>query len=189
MLKLTHFDISPNLKAGDPIQLGLIRRNVATKRFEAATAREKNKTEMILSIGQSEQLQSVEAHIQSLFAYQDANQEAFVLDPELAKALEESIHFVSAKTEVYFDRDKIEKYFFSAKQRLKFAKEEPDLGGFIDKPFVRTKSHKQKPPEKETFFYQDLNGANIYLHYLCQEFIEECIGLEQAPKVIEVTKL
>ena len=53
MLKLTHFDISPNLKAGDPIQLGLIQRNVTTKRFEAVTVGEKNKTEMILLIGQA----------------------------------------------------------------------------------------------------------------------------------------
>ena len=95
---------------------------------------------------------------------------------------------MSAKTEVYFDRDKIVKYFLSAKQRLKFAKEEPDLRGFMDKPSVRSNSHKLKPPEKETFFYQNLNGANIYLHYLCQEFIEKCIDLEQAPKVIELVE-
>lgn len=186
MLKLTHFDISPNLKAGDLIQLGLIRRNEATKRFEAAKPSGKNKTEMILPIGLAEQLQTVETQVQSLFEYQENNSDAFAQDPELGKALEESVHFVSAKSEIYFDAAKIESYFFSAKQRQKNARGEPELGGFIEKPFVRAKSNKPKQPEKEVFFYQDLTGANVYLHYLCQEFIEEDIGLEQAPETIEV---
>lgn len=186
MLKYTSFDIYRNLKAGDLIELSLIKRNPLTKRFEAANSKQKNKTEMILPIELSEQLHSIESQIECLLNYQETNIEIFQQDPELGKALEESIYFVNSKSEIYFDKTRIEKYFFSAKGRMKYSNQPPDLGGFIEKPVIRTKSLKSKLPEKELYFYQDAHGFNIYLHYLCQEFFDDHVGLDHAPEVIKV---
>ena len=166
----------------------MVRKNQTTKRFEAVGASEKNKTEMILGIDCEEQLKSIELQVESLLHYQDANQVELLLDSELGAALTESINFVAAKAATYFDTSRIDEYFLSAKQRKKANKENiPELGGFIDRPILRHKSSKAKEKEPEVFFYQDLNGANIYLHYLCQEFINQYVGLANAPEFIKVS--
>lgn len=186
MLKFTKFDIYRNLKAGDQVELALIRKNQTTKRFEAVNSKHLNKTEMILPFELPDQLANIESQIECLLNFQETNMEAFQQDPELSKALEESINFVNMKGEIYFDKSRIEKYFFSAKERKRNLNEPPELGGRIDKPLIKTKSWKNKIPEKTQFFYQDVHGFNIYLHYLCQEFLDEHFGLESAPDYIKV---
>jgi hypothetical protein len=165
----------------------LVLKNKATKRFEAVGGQGKSKTEMILPIEFDEQIKNIELQVECLLHYQEENQEEIRADPEMATALAESINFVSSKGISYFDEKKIDNYFFSAKERKRPDKDcPPERGGFIDKPVIRQKSNRVKEKEHEVFFYQDQSGANIYLHYLCQDFIEQYVGLDKAPEYLKV---
>lgn len=176
------------MRTGDTLTFALVLKNKTTKRFEAVGEAFKNSTEMVVPVDLEDQLKNVELQVETLLHFQEANQTEHMLDPEMASALIESINFVSSKGASYFDKKRIEDYFGSAKERKRANKDDlPELGGFIDKPIIKTKSKHQKDKESEIFFYQDLSGSNIYLHYLCQEFIEQYVGLEHAPEYIKVS--
>lgn len=164
-----------------------VRKNPTTKRLEAVGCKEKSMTEMIRPIDIEEQSKQIEFDVESLLHFQEGNQTEITSDPEMGAALTESINFVSSKGVSYFDETKIDSYFYKTKERKKPSKDNPpELGGFIDKPIIRQKSTRAKEKEAEVFFYQDQSGANVYLHFLCQEFIEQYVGIEEAPDYIKV---
>lgn len=170
------------------VSLFLVTKNKSSGRFEAVSGHGQGKTEMILPVDYEDQIRNIEQQVECLLRFQEENQADCVADPEMANALTESINFVSSKGVSYFDEKKIEAYFYSSKERKRLAKDEPpELGGFINKPIIKQKSNRGKDKEPEVFFYQDQSGANIYLHSLCQEFIEEYVGLPDAPSHIKVT--
>ena len=191
MLRPTTFELIPKLKQGDTLSFSLVRRNNETRRYEAflqpgASSDQKIKAEMIQTVNLQTQQQNIENNVHILLNHMETEGDIFKQDPEYRKAYEEAVHLVHSLAEPYFDPNRAYSYFFQPVQRKKL--EETDQGDWdkIDEPIIRKKSSKIKAQERQPYFYQEDNGSNTYVHYLCLEFIDHVFKEEDLPKSIKV---
>lgn len=165
MLKFTRFDIIEKLKPGDTIILDLMKQNPLTKRFEVLSNQGlvAEESKMIRCVAASTFITQMENEMAGLLHFQESNAEN--PDMEMSAAVNECVEFLSSRGMEYFDSKLANAYFDQDGNRVTLG-QVPSL----DTISQRKKSHKQA--QKEVVFYQDRDGSNTYLHWLCQDFLE-----------------
>lgn len=165
MLKFTRFDIIEKLKPGDTIVLDLMKQNPFTKRFEVISnqGQAAEESKMIRCVTSSAFLTQMENEMAGLLHFQESNAEN--PDMEMSAAVNECVEFLSSRGVEYFDVKLANTYFDQDGNRVTLDQQLPP-------ETVGQRKKSQKQPYKEVVFYQDRDGSNTYLHWLCQEFLE-----------------